>query len=59
MSKRLGQPKPSATARTIRRWLDPMNRTVLNSHTKKYIPSKNPDCTRGRNHKRFDKRKLV
>lgn len=58
MSKRFGMPKPHARRRTMRRWLDPMNRTRYNHIEQKWEPSANPDCTRGRNSKRFNKRKI-
>lgn len=57
MSKRADKPPKHANPRTIKRWLDPANRTIIDIYTNKIIPSANPNCTRERNPERFAKRK--
>lgn len=56
MSHRNGLPRKNASNRTIKRWLDPDNRTILDIEGKEWIPSANPSCTAGRNNKRFNDR---
>lgn len=55
MSRRI-KPKKNASVRTLKRWADPMNREVID---KREVGGHNPDCTRGRNPNRFDRRKAL
>lgn len=58
LKKLSSKPKNGASARTIRRWEDPTNRTRYGIEGK-LEPSANPNCTANRNINRFKRRNTV
>ena len=58
MSKRVGLPRKSASERTIRRWLNPMERTALMQRGTKLEleDATNSSSTHGRNYGRLGQR---